>query len=207
MVRDTFTKTIKAFEANYRVKLDKSTIDIYWETLKDYKDEEIKKATIILIKELTFLPRIADIVIIIEGSKEEEAELAWIYLKETIEKDGYYRSVSFPEYPAVGAVVENIGGDWCGFIDMITDEEEKWIKKDFLKIYPIMKKRGGFPHKLVGRFELDNLNKGYTEESMLERYGKTLDGRKVDRKLIREEKERKLLNGDKTDCGNARNSK
>ncbi len=185
MKKDIFTKMIKAFEASYRVKLAKNTIDIYWETLKDYKDEEIKKATIILIKELSFLPRIADIVIAIEGNKEDEPELAWVYLLEKIDSEGYYKSVSFPKYPAIGAVIEDITGNWCGFIDMMTDEEVKWIKKDFLRIYPIMKRRGNYPKELAGQFEIDNSNKGYDEKIMLETYGRRLDGEKIERKRLK----------------------
>ena len=85
-------------------------------------------------------------------------------------------------------MIEDIAGSWCEFIDMLTDDEIKWIKKDFLRIYPIMKRRGEYPKELAGQFELDNSNK-YTEKFMLEKYSRQLDGKKVDRKLIKGKKD------------------
>jgi hypothetical protein len=70
---------------------------------------------------------------------------------------------------------------------MLTENEEKWIKKEFIKIYPIMKRRGNYPARLIGRFELDNSNKGYSEEYMIEIHGRLLNGTKV--------KGKKLLKG------------
>ena len=189
MEKEAFSSMIRVLEASYGTKLKQDTKKIYWEILKDYKDEEIKKATIILIKELKFFPRIADIVTAIKGSVADEAELAWGCLLEKIEDVGHYQSVSFPKYPAIGIIVERWGG-WLEVCNM-KFEEEKFKRIEFIKIYPIMKKRGEFPKELAGQFEIDNSNKGYTEESML-RYGIGLDGIKVDRKKIGESKVKKL---------------
>ena len=182
MDKKTFSETIKILEASYSEKISEGTSKIYWDMLKGYDNEIIKGAVIECVKRLKYFPKISEILEIIEGTEEDEAELAWLCLIEKIESKGHYQSVSFFGYPAIGAVVEAMGG-WIRMCDMKIDEE-KWIHKDFIKRYPIMKRRGNYPLKLIGQFELDNNNKGYIEEFMLKRYGMTLDGKKVDRKLI-----------------------
>ena len=179
-----FSQCIKMLEEYYNTKLSDTNIEIYWSRLNDYDNKVFKKAIMDCIDTSKFFPKIVEIKELINGNSGDEAELAWVCLKETISKEGYYNSVSFPVYPAIGSVIEDIGNDWCGFIDMMTDAEEKWIKREFLRIYPIMKKRGVFPDTLAGRFEIDNNSKGYTEDHMQKRYGRTLSGNKVDRKLI-----------------------
>jgi len=182
MERDTFTQAIKSLEVSFSKKMTQEEIEIYWEMLKGYEDKDIKNAVIKCIKELTFFPRIADIIRPIEGDTREETELAWLYLKEKIEDDGYYSSVSFPKYPAVGAVVEALGG-WLRINDM-KENEETWIKKEFTVLYPILKKNGEYPKELAGFFEIENNNKGYSKKSMLESYGRNIDGSKIDRELL-----------------------
>ena len=172
---------VEILEAGYSEKLSKDTSKIYWDMLNKYDDKIVKEATIKCIRELKYFPKISEIIETIEGSPADEAELAWISLLDKIEIKGHYQSVTFPEYPAIGAVVEVIG-DWIKVCNM-TFDEEKWVKKEFIKLYPIMKRRGGYPDKLIGQYELNNSNK-YTEQAMLEKYGRQLDGSKIDRKKI-----------------------
>jgi len=179
--KKTFSEMVEILEAGYREKLSKGASKIYWDMLNKYDDDIIKEATIKCIRELKFFPKISEIIEIIKSNSVDEAELAWISLLDKIEYVGHYQSVSFPEYPAIGAVVEALGG-WLSICET-TFAEEKWIKKEFIKLYPIMKRRGEYPDKLIGQFELDNGNK-YTEKFMLEEYGRKLDGTKVDKKQI-----------------------
>jgi len=181
MNKNTFLKSISVLESAFDKKISKSAINIYWSRMKDYTDNEFKKAVVRCVDELNYFPKIAELKNILEGTSEDEAELAWIYLLNKIEYQGHYQSVSFPDYPAVGAVVEGLGG-WLEICET-TFDEEKWVKKEFIKLYPIMKKRGDYPDKLIGQFELNNGNR-YTEKFMLEEYGRQLNGKKIDRKLI-----------------------
>ena len=185
MKKETFSQMVKVFESGYGLKLKQDTKKVYWDFLKNYNDDEIKNATVKCIRESEFLPKISDIVNAIEGNSEDEAELAYLEFKKKLDNEGSYLSVEFTKYPAISAVVEALG-DWVKISDMTIDDE-KWIKKDFIRIYPIMKRRGNFPEKLIGRFELDNNNK-YTEEYMEKRYNRKLDGTKmIAKKLIESE--------------------
>lgn len=188
MNKNTFLKSMNILESAFKEKMSKNAINIYWLRMKDYNDKEFKEAIIRCVDELKYFPRVANIRDILDGTNEDETELAWDYLIKIMEEKGYYQSVSFPKYPAIGAVIENIAGDWCKFIEMLTDDEEKWIRKLFIKIYPIMKRRSNYPEKLLGKFEIENSNKGYNEKIMLGIYGRRLDGRKADRELIEKKK-------------------
>ena len=186
MKKETIRDCFNLLEADYGKQTNQKR-ELWGKMFKSYSDKKLIDAVGEYINKGKFFPRISDIKEIINGSLADEAELAWLCLIEVMESEGYYQSVSFPKYPAIGAVIEGLGG-WLYMCDMKIDEE-KWVKKEFIKLYPIIKKRGQYPLKLTGRFELDNSNKGYTDESMIERCGRRLDGSKVNRKLIENKKE------------------
>jgi len=185
MDKKLFLKSLNSLESAFGEKLNEDRAKIYWDILKGYSDIEIKKAVVRSIRELKFFPKISEIIEMVEGNIEDEAETAWLLLKEKIEKYGGYVSISFPENPVIGSVVESLGG-WVKICDT-NIKEEKWVKKEFIKLYPIMKKKKNHPEQLPGIFEIENNRKGYSEEYMLERYGRYLDGTKVkEKKLLRE---------------------
>lgn len=186
MDKKLFLQSLNSLESAFGEKLSEDRAKIYWDILKGYSDMKIKKAVIRSIRELKFFPKISEIIEIIEGNIEDEAEIAWLILKEKIERYDGYTSISFPENPVIGSVVEALGG-WIGICDT-TVKEEKWVKKEFIKLYPIMKKKNNHPEQLSGIFEIENNQKGYNEEYMLERYGRYLDGTKVKGKKLLKEK-------------------
>lgn len=155
---------------------------LFKEIIGKYPIEKIQKMVRDMIRYRKFanFPKIAEMVELIEGAKEDEIEIAWVYLLEQVGKYGYYYSVQFPEYPAVGSFVESQGG-WVVFCDKLLDAQddgkEIWIKKEFEKSYPALKKRGAFPKYLEGYFEIENNKKGYENKLLLERFGMTIDGR------------------------------
>ena len=184
MNKDTFLKSISMLESalSPNNKITKGTITIYWERLKRYNDEEFKKVVIRCVDDLNYFPKIAELKDMLSGSKGDEAELAYLEFRKKLDDEGSYMSVSFPKYPAISATIEALGG-WIRISDTLMDDE-KWLKIEFKKLYPIMKRQGSYPEELTGRFELENSNKGYTEKSMLDTHGRLLDGTKVERKKL-----------------------
>jgi len=183
-------------DAEYGEKLTEQTRifkkELFKKMIGEYPEEKIKAMVMEMIRTRVYnsFPLISEMVAIIEGKKEEEAELAWIYLMEKIRNEGYYQSVTFQKYPAVGGFIE-VNGGWLKFLDKMTDAQEVWIKKDFIKLYPIIKKRGDYPKRFPGYFEITNAGKGYESNQMLEKYSMTLEGRKVqiiEQKKIQEER-------------------
>jgi len=183
---ETLKQTFNLLESEY----GEQTVgkkEVWVKVLKEYPAQKIMNACIECIRTKKFFPRVSEMIELIEGNIESEAELAWLLLKEKMDKYGYYKSVSFPENPVIGAVVEAIGG-WMPMFDIKVDEE-KWVKREFIKMYPILKKRGIYPDRLIGKFEADNIKLGYSEEYLLERYGMHLDGSKDATKKIEAPKE------------------
>ena len=171
-------------DAEYGEKLtEQSRIfkkELFKKMIGEYPEEKIKAMVMEMIRTRVYnsFPLISEMVAIIEGKKEEEAELAWIYLMEKIRNEGYYQSVTFQKYPAVGGFIE-VNGGWLKFLDKMTDDQGVWIKKEFIKMYPIIKKRGDYPKYFPGYFEITNAGKGYESSQMLEKYNMTLDGKKA----------------------------
>jgi len=174
-------------DAEYGDKLTEQTRiykkELFKKIIGEYPTEKIMRMCIKLIKTRKYsnFPKVAEMIELIEGNKEEESELALIYLKEKLIKKGYYQSVSFPECPATAGVIE-IWGGWPKFCDEMTNDKEKWIKKEFMKIYPIMKKKGGYPLYNPGYFEITNTGKGYEDHEMMATFGMGIDGRKAKKK-------------------------
>ena len=185
MKKETIRDCFNLLESDYGKQTNQKK-ELWGKMFKKYSDKQLISAVGEFLTIGKFFPRVSDIIELIEGSPEEEAELAWIYLIDKIDEVGHYQSVSFPKYPAIGVMVEKWGG-WLRICDM-TFEDETWKKKEFIKLYPIIKKRGEFPKQLEGQFEIDNNNKGYNKETMLGIYSRKLDGSKVDRKLIEDKK-------------------
>jgi len=187
--KETIRDCFNLLESDYGKQTNQKR-ELWGKMFKEYTDKQLVEAVGEFLRIGKYFPRVSDIIILIEGNYGDESELAWIYLLEKVDRDGYYNSVSFPKYPAIAGVVEALGG-WMEFTESLTEEQKKWVKKEFIKLYPIIKKRGEYPEKLLGFYEIEN-NKKYTEEFMLERYGKKLDGKKVEREKI-EGSENKLL--------------
>lgn len=189
IMRDCFS----LLEAEYG-KQNELKKEVWAKILGCYPAQKIIDACMECIRTGTFFPRVSKMIEFIEGDIESEAELAWLLLKEKMNKYGYYKSVSFPENPVVGAVIEVMGG-WMPMFDIKVDEE-KWVKKEFIKMYPILKKRGIYPDRLIGKFEADNIKLGYSEEYLLERYGMHLDGSKDKNKKIKAPESKNKENAD-----------
>lgn len=191
-LKECFTLLVTEYGDKLTEQQKTNKKELFKKIIGGYPIEKIKEMTMKMIRNRIYsnFPKIAEMIEIIEGNKEEEAELAWIYLIDKIDEVGHHQSVSFPEYPATGEIVEKWGG-WSRVCDM-TFKEETWKKKEFIKLYPIMKKRGEFPKQLEGQFEIDNNNKGYNKGTMLGIYSRRLDGSKVDRKLIENKKDKYL---------------
>lgn len=179
--KETIRDCFNLLESDYGKQTNQKR-ELWGKMFKKYTDKQLINAVGEFLKIGKFFPRVSDIIELIEGTPADEAELALICLMDKIDNEGHYQTVSFPNYPVIGAIVERFGG-WSRICNM-TFGEETWFRKDFFKLYPIYKKRGDCPKELAGQFEIDNSNK-YTEKFVLENYGRKLDGKKVDRKLIK----------------------
>jgi hypothetical protein len=91
--------------------------------------------------------------------------LAWDALKRAIRREGSWRSVHFDD-AAVTAAVRNLGG-WARLCSLESEELDKWVRRDFEKIYLAFSERGvpaDMAEPLAGAFEISNSAQGFPVE-------------------------------------------
>lgn len=136
-------------------------IKIYARALQDLKIEDIEKAVwnIIRTRTTATFPKIAEIRELVHGDPDEQALLALVKLEESIQKHGYYTSVVFVD-KTIHMAVEALGG-WQG-ISVMTSEEWKWKRKEFLDLYKVFSKNPReYPEKLIGYHDGNNEINGF----------------------------------------------
>lgn len=136
-------------------------IEMYYNIFHGYHINQFKKAVTGCIKSNKYnvLPKPAEILEFLEGSKEDITLLAWIYAKEGVQKCGYFNTPDFRD-PIISHCLEELGG-WVKFCSTSL-EELPFVKKKFMDYYRLFLKREiKEPKKLAGYAEIINNNKGY----------------------------------------------
>lgn len=151
----------------YDKSLSESVLDIYWNALKDYSLEDVKKAVnnIVATHKYATFPKPAEFIEFICSPQdaEDQAELMMPEFWKRFDDSGYHNFEW--ENPALGMAVEHYGG-WHIVLNSYprTDEKEaKFWLKDFKKVIRIfiLRPRKMILLKFVGTLEEDNRIKGY----------------------------------------------
>jgi hypothetical protein len=105
----------------------------YWIGLQDLSIEQVKQATGLAMRNCKFVPKPIELREMVEGTKQDAAELAWIELQQAIPL-GPYKHIDFCD-GVINATVRSLGG-WPSFLSRFTSaDEEKWARKDFMQTY------------------------------------------------------------------------
>ncbi|EKD45294.1 MAG: bacteriophage protein [uncultured bacterium] len=147
----------------YGKSLTSAVIDVYWNVLKAFKFEDVKKAVYLHLENPDagkFLPKPADIIMAIEGSPQNQALRAWTKVVSAIHGIGVYTSVAFDD-ALIHAVIEDMGG-WRIFCVSET-ERLPFIGREFQERYRghVIKKPLRHPKYLTGIAESQNSSSGY----------------------------------------------
>lgn len=182
MTKKDFMQNLFKLSAILDGNLTDPKAEIYWEILKEYADEEIKKAIISALKTCKFFPKPAEIIELIEGDKTDKSLLAWVKVKNAIERIGSYQSVIFDD-PIIHVVIDILGG-WQKICLTLIDDM-KWVQKDFERLYQVYQNQplGEYPSRLIGIHEQTNREKGHVDfipkpirvgqGELIENHGKT----------------------------------
>lgn len=134
--------------------------NVYWEGLKSFSIEEIKKAITRHIKspdQGTFFPKISDLVKFISGSSADASQQAWAKVDHAVRHVGVYQSVAFDD-AIIHRVIADMGG-WPPF-GQKTEDEWPFVANEFRQRYHALKARGMdgvlYPPTLPGNAELNN---------------------------------------------------
>jgi hypothetical protein len=145
----------------YKHELNKYIINIYYNIFKGFSFEQFEKAICEVIKSNKYnvFPKPANILEFLEGTRDDKALIAWLQVKEAIEKGGYYASIEFAD-PVISNCIKEIGG-WMELCSQQKDEMP-FIEKRFMDLYRLFLKRGvEKPVKLIGFVEAKNNERGF----------------------------------------------
>ena len=171
--RNKFEEMLVGIADAYDKKLSPPLINLLWNLVKKYPDEQVVSGLNRMIRERTYqtFPKPGEFVQYIEGKTaidnlalEEKAEVAWQTVVKAMSDHGAWQSVIFDDKVTMG-VVEAIGG-WRELCMTETDKLV-WKQKEFVKLYCIDKKAGidRGVDKLIGNFELTNGERGLKAKS------------------------------------------
>ena len=134
MTTQTFSKAMMilnaAFPQEYS-KMDKNSLKVWFELLKDLDDVAFVNAVKTLAQNSTRFPSIAEIRKAAESANILPAEIAWEKLYEAIHEYGYYLEPTFDD-PILESAKRSMG--WQMLCDMKSDEVQ-FIRAQFLRTY------------------------------------------------------------------------
>ena len=151
----------------YNREISTGVIDLYWQALRKYDIEAIEVA---IHRHLSnpdsgqFMPKIADIVRMIEGTTQDSAARAWSLLEEGLQRVGTYLDIVFPD-PIIHRVVHDMGG-WIS-LGQMSVKEWPFVAKEFQERYRAYRGRGeipAYPKVLSGIVNGSNRSSGYELE-------------------------------------------
>ena len=158
-----FAELLGTIADYYRVEMKPATVKLYWHALSAYSTEEIRGALNAHLHNPDtgqFMPKIADVVKLLQGNTLTQAMRAWQKVQRAIGQVGTYQSVVFDD-PLIHSVIDDMGG-WMQ-IGLITDDELPFRVREFEKRYQSYRVNppAEYPRKLAGILEKENSKEGY----------------------------------------------
>ena len=129
---DGFMELMAGLGELFDKPMSPSLVDIYWNALTKYTDEEVRAAFTTAGLTCKWFPKPVELIELIDGNPEDRIAMAWTQLRDACESVGAYSSVSFDD-PGLIAVIE----DWGGWQDVCHLPYEEWQfrQKQFRDIY------------------------------------------------------------------------
>jgi hypothetical protein len=160
---DNFVDIMQLVSEQYGKKPSDGLIALYWQGLKSYDFSAVREA---IGKHLSntdtgqFMPKIADIIRMMQGTSLDSALSAWAKVDRAIRQVGPYESVVFDD-----AIIHKVLHDMGGWLSLGTKTEDDWpfVAKEFENRYRGFKSRNErieYPAKLIGLYEAQNSKEG-----------------------------------------------
>lgn len=164
--RDAFAETLAAVYALYRAELSAAVLEIWWRALAPYPIGAVKAA---LGRHATnpdegrFLPKPADVVREIVGTRADASLIAWSITIDAVRIVGTWRSVAF-EDKLIHRVVTDLGG-WM-WLGRQLEKELPFVERRFRDLYRALASRESpvdLPVRVAGQIEITNNAMGYAD--------------------------------------------
>ena len=162
---DDFVNVMQLVAEQYGKKQSGGLVALYWQGLKNYDFPAVQDA---IGRHLgntdtgQFMPKIADIIRMMEGSSQDAAFTAWSKVDKAVRHVGPYESVCFDD-PLIHRVLHDMGG-WM-MLGQKNDDEWPFVARDFENRYRGFKSRNErveYPAKLIGISEAHNTKEGHS---------------------------------------------
>ena len=160
---DNFVDVMQLVSEQYGKKPSDGLISLYWQGLKAYEFPSVREA---IGKHLAntdtgqFMPKIADIIRMMQGTSLDSALSAWSKVDRAVRDVGPYETVVFDD-PIIHKVLHDMGG-WL-MLSEKTENDWPFIAKEFENRYRGFKSRNErieYPARLIGLFEANNTKEG-----------------------------------------------
>ena len=151
----------------YNKTLSSAVIDIYWHGLKEFDLNAVLKALFAHSKNPDsgqYMPKVADIVKMIQGTSADSAQIAWSKVDRAVRNVGTYEDVVFDD-PIIHRVIADMGG-WI-LLGQKRDDEWPFVAREFENRYKGYKSRGEtpeYPRVIQGLIGLQNASQGYKSQ-------------------------------------------
>jgi len=132
--------------------LSPTLMTLYWDVMKDYSDKQAEDMFKLATTSLKFFPKPAELKELAcnYSDLDDLPALAWSEVDNAVRTIGNYQSVEFND-PVCHSVIQAMGG-WSELCQCSNDEW-KWKRVEFEKLYPTMKKKGNHDQYLLGDCE------------------------------------------------------
>ncbi len=160
------TRLIAALAATFNREADEAMFQGYELGLSDLPLDAVKLAVERAIRECKFMPTAAELREL-SGAilSADRAVMAWDAFAKAVSQISYTKSVSFDD-PVINATVRSLGG-WERCTGIGGEEFDKWLRKDFERVYLAFERSGVGPEAaapLIGFVARTNAFNGYHED-------------------------------------------
>lgn len=165
MDREAFVEEIIKLAEVYDTQLTDAKLEMYFAILKRLSLDEFKQSIAHVLENNIYnkFPLPAHLLEIHKGDPEQQAMLAMEELDKAVRHHGAYQSVTFQD-PILGDIVSA-----HGWIDLCrsTQEDMRWIVKDFVKMYKAKQASGNYSREPVACIGITEQNEGSHIEPVL----------------------------------------
>lgn len=161
---DDFCELLDHVSEQYNKPLSVGVKILYWQGLKEYDLAAIKQAIGRHLQNPDtgmFMPKIADVVRMMQGTTQDSALIAWAKVDKTVRQVGTGQSVVFDD-PIIHRVLQDMGG-WLG-LGRRSEDEWPFVAKEFENRYRGYRMRNDdfeYPKILIGLYEAQNNTQGF----------------------------------------------
>ena len=161
---DDFVDILQVVSEQYGKRVSDGVVALYWQGLQEFDLAAVRDALGRHIRNTDtgqFMPKIADIIRMLQGSSQDAAFSAWSKVDKAARHVGPYETVCFDD-PLIHRVLHDMGG-WM-MLGQKTDEEWPFVARDFENRYRGFKSRNervDYPSKLIGISESHNSKEGH----------------------------------------------